>query len=209
MKLAKPTFGVVGAVVAVFFGGVMATGCAVDSEAQRAEARGAAGSFRNSLDDMPAQIDETMSKMMALADNRTGDKSQTLSEFSKSLAKMDADARALSAHADRANQDTEAYFRQWEREAIRSENTSLKDETVAQRRARYQNARAYLGDARKNYLELTENLHAIERMYQRGGIDSTDPGVSAMIEDAIKDSVNVKNSIARLGEQIDTALGVK
>lgn len=210
MRLLKTSIGFLGLGMCVLAGGMLVSGCASDTEAKRAEARGAAGSFRSSLNTMPGQIDATMAKLATLSDNRTSDKSKALSEFRKELSNMDSDARRLSQEADHATKDADAYFRQWAREAATSSNKQeAAGESMATKRAHYETARSYLENARRHYLGLTEGLHNIERMYSAGNVNSADPAVSAAIEQATQDSVYVKNYIARLGEQIDSTLGLK
>jgi hypothetical protein len=210
MRLLRTSIGIIGLGMWVVAGGALVSGCASDTEAKREEARSAAGTFRASLGTMPGQIDATMSKLAVLTDNRTADKSTALSEYRTELAKMDSDARRLGQEADHATKDADAYFRQWAREAAVSAN---KQETAGQsvevKRAHYETARSYLENARQRYLGLTQGLHNIERMYAGGNVSSTDPAVSAAIEQATQDSVYVKNYIARLGEQIDTTLRLK
>src|SRR5688572_5665425 len=80
MRMMKTLVRVAGIGLFVASSAAVVSGCATGTENKRAEARGAAGSFRSSLGEMPGHIDRTMSKLMELSDNRSADKSKTLAD---------------------------------------------------------------------------------------------------------------------------------
>jgi hypothetical protein len=208
----KNAIGFVGIAMGVMVGVSSLAGCASGAEATRSQARGEADSFRQSLSEMPGHIDKTIASLMTLSDNRAADKSKELKTFKNELATMDRDAREIGKQADRATSDADAYFSAWARETARTADPQKRQEmerTMTSRRANYETAQSYLNSARRRYLDLTENLHDIARMYERSGTDSTQPAVRDAIDQSVQDSVYVKNYVARLSEQIDTVLGIK
>lgn len=194
--------------VCVVLAATAASGCASGTETKRAEARGAAGSFRTSLAEMPETIDQAMSKLMTLADARTTNKAGALADFRKELTRMDSQARILGDESERAKRNADSYFRQWGRESALNGRADEAESMAAAKRANYGTAQSYLDSARRHYLDFTENLHSLADMYA-GGSDSSQPLVSAALDKAGQDATYVKSYIARLEEQIDRLLGAR
>lgn len=187
-------------------------GCASDAERAESAAADSVSAFRKNLDAMPSNIDKTMAALTEVASPSNTNKAESYRKFSSEFSWMQNRANEMGAQADRAVANSKNYFREWAREGMASRNNDERkriEQAIADSRVDTDKALQYLTDGRRNYGEFANRLRDIQNRL-RG--DMSQPSIDALgpsIERARRDAMDVKNTIARLGEQIDATLSAR
>lgn len=184
-------------------------GCSTPKEKAQTEARASAKAFRSELGTMPDRIDSTIAKLVELTAGNNTNRAKSFSEFGTELFRMQSHATRLKEESERATSDSSTYFREWLRESMSTADPAKRkaaEDSLAMRRTDVDKALSYLRAGESDYRKLLVSLKDIQRRLtgdlSQKAIDAASPKVG----DAIRGSVDVKNSIARLHEQIDSVL---
>jgi hypothetical protein len=183
-------------------------GCKSSTEKAEEKSVASARTFRHDLAQMPARVDGTMNTLYDVGATNTTNRADRYNAFRDQLNWLQQDAKRVAAEADKAKSDRETYFREWNREAVRADAAKREDmnATAAARRINYDNAVAYLENAKENYRQLVAQLNDINKMLGGDLTKFSSPDVQQGINNATVKSTNLKNYISRLTEQIDSAL---
>lgn len=203
-------FAVLVAGVACAIGGpAVLSGCASASQAAREQARGDIRAFRSELVRMPAQIDRTVAALGDATSQATTNRSAAVSQLGTELARMQTHGRLLNQQADLAARNSKRYFQAWASELQASDDPADREQGKAALAAGQRNfnvAMQHLNNGRNEYRRF---LNDLEQVHAGLANDSTDAGmnaVSSRVQSLIGQSVTLRNTVARMTEQIDRAL---
>jgi hypothetical protein len=190
----------------------MPIGCTTQQERDRKVARKSASEFRSDLDKMPGQIDRVISDLTSLTSTANTNRTATFNDYTRNLNALREQARSLGEQADAASIDATRYFRDWADSALKEKDPASREAALKgldQRRQAVADATSYLERGKAETRRLINSLDEIRTKLSgnlsQGQIDS----VSGLVESSIRDSVNVKEYVARLDEQIDAVLAIK
>jgi hypothetical protein len=182
--------------------------CASSTERAESKSVSSARSFRDDLTVMPSRVDATMNKLYEVTSTTNTNRGDSYNAFRDQLQYLQQDANRVSGEADKAKSDRERYFREWNREAAKSDPAKREEmkTTAAAERLRYDTAVSYLDSAKQNYRDLIAQLNDINKKLGANLGSYSSPEVQDGVSNAVLKSTNLKNYMARLTEQIDTAL---
>lgn len=203
------------AVLLAAVGGAIAiaplSGCQSKKEKARESTLAELGSFQQELDKMPALLDDTVQRLTRVTSGQNPNRADDLREFNKSLAALRERANLVARESERAQADAGKYFLEWTKEANRAPTAARPaiDAEAASRKANYDIALGYLQNARRDFTSYVENLTAIQTKLTQSLSEESVMGVQSLVSRAINDSVNTRNMIDRLDDQIAAALSRK
>ncbi len=164
--------------------------------------------FQFSLEQMPARIDAvlvTMNKLGSAGPAREA----ALTTFSTQLKDLRTDAMALAEARDRAQTDTQRYFREWLKESRRITDPAARDralDEIAKGTQRTDIARNYLDTGAKSMRTMVDAMNSIESQLKQDINSFNTPAFNRQFSTAVDSATSAKARIERLGELIDTAL---
>jgi hypothetical protein len=197
--------------VAALLAAAALTGCQSQKEKSREEMLSQASTFREQLNKMPAQIDETTKRLVAATAGQNPNRADDLREFNRSLETLRKQAQYVGSEANKAEIDASKYFTAWAKEVKRTPTAdrAATREAAALSRAQVDQARSYLDNARNDFLDL---IAAYDNASKRLATDLSEQAVMAAqpdVQAAISKSLDVRNRIDRLDDVIDAAVASK
>ncbi|GEM_PF-4473045 len=183
-------------------------GCQSRKEKARESTLAELGSFQQELEKMPALIDDTVQRLTRVTSGQNPNRADDLREFNKSLATLRERANLVARESERAQADAGKYFLEWTKEVNRAPTAARPaiDAEAASRKANYDIALGYLQNARRNFTSFVDNLNTVQAKLTESLSEKSVMGVQPMVSRAINDSVNTRNMIDRLDDQIAAAL---
>ncbi len=197
--------------VAVVFGVGLLSGCKSKTEKAGDTMKDQAMSFRDSLDRMPAQIDEVQRRALAAGAGQNPNRADDIREFNKSVATLRDNARVVASEANAAEVDANKYFTAWAKQAQKTnaaDRPAVRAEAKASRE-QVNTALGYLERARDKFNTLMGSLDKVQSGLAK---DQSEAGIVALQPDVAKivsQSMDARNYIDRLKETIDAALATK
>ena len=187
------------------------SGCQSPRESARGEMLSQAGTFREQLEQMPAMIDDTKTRLLAATSGQNPSRADDFREFSRSLSALREKATLVGREANIAEVNAENYFAEWAKEARRTKSADRPEvrEAAAASRAQTDQALGYLTAARKDFAALITSLTNVETRLKASLSDASVAAAQPDVSAAISQSLDVRNRIDRLDEVIDAALAVK
>lgn len=166
------------------------------------------GTFQQELQKMPALLDDTVQRLTRVTSGQNPKRADDFREFNKSLAALRERANLVARESERAQADAGKYFLEWTKEANRAAPADRPaiDAERAGRKANYDIALGYLQSARKDFTNLVNSLTEIQSKLTASLSEESVMGVQSLVSRAINDSVNTRNMIDRLDDQIAAAL---
>src|SRR5262245_34559847 len=70
-------------------------------------------SFQTALDQIPGQIDKTMSSLNQLTAGGSGDRAKLLTDFTSNLTTLKSQGMEVAGARDEAEKNVQRYFREW------------------------------------------------------------------------------------------------
>jgi hypothetical protein len=184
------------------------TACQSSKDKAREGAMAEVSSFQEELQRMPALLDDTVNRLTRVTSGQNPDRADDLREFNKSLAALRERANLVARESERAQADASKYFLEWTKEANRASTTDRPaiDAAAAARKSNYDIALGYLQKARQDFTSYVDRLTQIQSKLSASLSEESVMGVQSLTSRAINDSVNVRNMIDRLDDQINAAL---
>lgn len=166
-------------------------------------------SFQQSLDQIPGQIDSTMSTLNQLTAGNAANRQQLLTNFTNQLSTLKSHAYELSAQKDAAEKNVQRYFREWVKESRGISTTADRDaayKAVDAGRARTDVALDYMRNGSRDFRSLTDKLSSFQKTLSTDMSPEAVRRVGDQFGITNDDAIKVKGYIARLSEQIDSTL---
>jgi hypothetical protein len=169
------------------------------------------GSFQQELEKIPSLLDDTVQKLTRVTSGQNAHRADDLREFNKSLSALRDRANLVARESERAQADASKYFLEWTKEANRASaaNRPAIDAEAAARKSNYDIALGYLQNARKDFTSYVDRLTQIQTRLTSSLTEQSVMDVQPLVSRAINDSVNTRNMIDRLDDQINAALSRK
>lgn len=184
-----------------------------ESKKERAAEASAASvaDFQQQLDQMPALIDSTMNRLIAVTTGQNPNRADDFREFQKDLSSMRDRARMVAAEYEKASRNTSEYFRQWARESDRtpSADRATIDAEIAQSEARRNIALGHFNAARRDFTNLINTLDGVEKSLAGNLTEANVQALGTKVGSAITDAGKLRDQIARLDDMISAALAPK
>ncbi len=190
----------------------LSSGCASSTERARTEARDSAESFQKSLVELPRKIDATTDKLLSLQSTATTDKAEAFRDFSKALDSQQRAAEDLGKQADAAAADSEEFFRKYVEDAMSGRDPAARKaamDSISSRKDARDAAMSYIEKARKSYRDLAGSLRDVQNDLRNDLSPAAISKQSPKIQKVVQQAKDVKDYVARLDEQITTALNIK
>ena len=200
------------AVLLAAIGGAVAiapmSGCNSPKEKAAESTLSQLGTFQQELQKMPALLDDTVQRLTRVSSGQNPNRADDFREFNKSLASLRERANLVARESERAQADASKYFLEWTKEANRAApaNRPAIDAERASRKANYDIALGYLQSARKDFTSFVDRLTEIQTKLTASLSEESVMGVQSLVSRAINDSVNTRNMVDRLDDQIAAAL---
>jgi uncharacterized phage infection (PIP) family protein YhgE len=187
------------------------SGCQSSKERAREATLSELGSFQQELNRMPGLIDETVQRLTTVTSGQNPRRASDFREFNKSVDALRERANLVAREANRAQANASTYFIEWTREANRASPADRPaiDAEAAARRTNHDIALSTLQNARRNFTSFVDNLTNIQTKLTESLSEESVMAVQPLVSRAINDSVNTRNLIDRLDDQINAALSRK
>ncbi|MCC6320704.1 MAG: hypothetical protein IT438_04615 [Phycisphaerales bacterium] len=186
-------------------------GCQSQSDKAKGQMLSQASKFREQLQGMPAQIDETTKRLVAATAGQNPKRADDFREFNKSLESLRKQAMAVGSEANAAEVDAAKYFTAWTKDATRApsaDRAAVRAEAAASK-AQVDQALGYLQQARSDFGDLMAAYDNVSKLMSKDLSESAILAAQKDVQAAMSKSLDVRNRIDRLDDAIDAALASK
>lgn len=161
--------------------------------------------IQESLTEGSDHVDKTIFALNALPTEQT-DLTKPYEKYVDELEDLESHAKSVRKESDDLREKGQAYFEAWQKDMAAITNESLKkqsEERKEELKAAYAKIDEIKADSRKMFDTFLTNLQDIRKYLDTDLTPAGVQGIASMIEEANKESADVKTRIKELNEIID------
>lgn len=186
-------------------------GCANKPEASKEKAAVQTGSFKQSLNAMPALIDAAVADMRAATTGQNPTRGVDIQRFQFSLGKMKEAANTVAISYQKALTNSNAFYDDWNREARQMTSAQQLEvqKMIGKRLETRADGMGFFDGARTSFLKLSKAMSELEANLARDPSEQNVVAQSDLVGKAMVSASDTRAYIDRLNDVLNAAASMK